>query len=326
VQALAERMLGDERIELAGDPPVLSGRECRVDRELAGAHVEVVEPPDLGGRERLVGDVAERRTAPEGERLGRLPVCAVRVLEEALEAHGVDRVCRDAQLVAPRAGDDLQLGAVEHLAQLRDVELDELGRTRGRVLAPEAFRQPVDRERRVGLQRQHREQRAVLRAAELDEPAVEGRLDRAEETDLRAIGGRDMASLRPVAGPLNRSSTALYRASAAVLDGVVVRRTLPQEVSMHRHRSSIAIALAAVALAAPAAQARPMDPPINTFTEEEQRALRGESAVPRVQSIDSGFDWGSAAVGAGAGAGVLALLMVGGLSAAGRRPVRTSRG
>ena len=106
---------------------------------------------------------------------------------------------------------------------------------------------------------------------------------------------------------------------------------------MHRHRSSIAVALAAVALAAPAAQARPMDPPINTFTEEEQRALRGESAVtapepvpattaPRVQSIDSGFDWASAAVGAGAATGALALLTVGGLSAGGRRRMRTSRG
>jgi hypothetical protein len=104
---------------------------------------------------------------------------------------------------------------------------------------------------------------------------------------------------------------------------------------MHRHRSSIAIALAAVALAAPAAQARPIDPPIGTFTEEEQRALRGESAVPapepvpattapRVQSTDSGFDLGSAAVGAGAG--ILALVTVGGLSAGGRRRLRTLRG
>jgi hypothetical protein len=105
---------------------------------------------------------------------------------------------------------------------------------------------------------------------------------------------------------------------------------------MHRHRSSIVIALAAVALAAPAAQARPIDPPIGTFTEEEQRALRGESAVPapepvvpattapRVQSTDSGFDLGSAAVGAGAG--ILALVTVGGLSAGGRRRLRTSRG
>jgi hypothetical protein len=104
---------------------------------------------------------------------------------------------------------------------------------------------------------------------------------------------------------------------------------------MHRHRSSVAIALAALALAAPVAQARPIDPPIGTFTEEEQRALRGESAArapeplpattaPRVQSTASGFDWGSAAVGASAG--ILALLTVGALSAGGRRRLRTSRG
>jgi hypothetical protein len=92
---------------------------------------------------------------------------------------------------------------------------------------------------------------------------------------------------------------------------------------MHRYRSTIATALAAAALAAPAAQARPMDPPINTFTEDEQRALRGESAAPRVQSTDSGLDWGSAA--AGAGAGIFAVLTIGGLSAGGRRRLRTAR-
>jgi hypothetical protein len=63
----------------------------------------------------------------------------------------------------------------------------------------------------------------VLRAAELDEPAVEARLDWAEETDLEALAGRDLASLRPVVTPLNRSSTALYRGSTALLDGVWVR-------------------------------------------------------------------------------------------------------
>ena len=95
---------------------------------------------------------------------------------------------------------------------------------------------------------------------------------------------------------------------------------------MQLHRSSIAIALAAVALAAPAAQARPIDPPLNTFTEEELRALAGESAAPRVQSTDPGFDWASAAVGAGAGAGALALITLGGLSTVGRRCLRATRG
>ncbi|HEX2411574.1 MAG TPA: hypothetical protein VHJ39_10440 [Solirubrobacteraceae bacterium] len=97
---------------------------------------------------------------------------------------------------------------------------------------------------------------------------------------------------------------------------------------MYRHRSFIAIALAAVALAAPAAQARPIDPPINTFTEEEQRALRGESPAanaPRVESTDHGFDWGSAAAGAGAGAGVLALITLGGLSVSNHRRLRIAR-
>lgn len=98
---------------------------------------------------------------------------------------------------------------------------------------------------------------------------------------------------------------------------------------MQLHRSSIAIALAAVALAAPAAQAHPIDPPINTFTEEELRALAGDTSrergsAPRAQSTDPGFDWASAAVGAGAGA--LALITLGGLSTVGRRRLRAARG
>jgi hypothetical protein len=63
----------------------------------------------------------------------------------------------------------------------------------------------------------------VLRAAELDEPAVEARLDWAEEPDLEAIAGRDVASLRPVVTPLNRCSTGFYRASTALPDGGSVR-------------------------------------------------------------------------------------------------------
>ena len=104
---------------------------------------------------------------------------------------------------------------------------------------------------------------------------------------------------------------------------------------MHRH-SCIAVALATVAAAAPTAQAR-IDPPINTFTEEEQQALAGRgqgsptgdlapaTSAPRAHSTDPGFDWGSAAVGAGAGAGALALLALGGLSVGGRRRIPPAR-
>jgi len=96
-------------------------------------------------------------------------------------------------------------------------------------------------------------------------------------------------------------------------------------------RSSISIALAALVLAAPAAQARPVDPPLNTFSERELQAINsrgiGEprpvavSAAPVAPAADPGFEWADAAVGGGTVAG-LALLAAGAVSLAGRRLMR----
>src|SRR4051794_25280515 len=71
-----------------------AGREVGVDRELERRQPQLLEPADLDGRERLVGDVVERRAAPQRERLARL---AVR--EQLLEVAGVDVLGRELQLV-----------------------------------------------------------------------------------------------------------------------------------------------------------------------------------------------------------------------------------
>jgi len=104
-------------------------------------------------------------------------------------------------------------------------------------------------------------------------------------------------------------------------------------------RSSLTIALAALALTAPAAQALPADPPLNTFTEAEQQAIASRGVgKPRPVTISApapapvrvtagdpgGFDWGSAAVG-GAGVSALALLAAAGVAVTTRRGVRTAR-
>ena len=71
VQALAQRMRGDQRVELADHLGVAARREVGVDRALGRAQPQLLEPADLGGRERLVGDVGERVAAPQRERLAR---------------------------------------------------------------------------------------------------------------------------------------------------------------------------------------------------------------------------------------------------------------
>ena len=73
-----------------------------------------------------------------------------------------------------------------------------------------------------------------------------------------------------------------------------------------------AVALIAGALTAPAASARPVsDPPIQNGGEPV--VIEPEPA-PVVQTVDEGFDWDSAAIGAGAAGALVLLIGVGGTS------------
>jgi hypothetical protein len=66
--------------------------------------------------------------------------------------------------------------------------------------------------------------------------------------------------------------------------------------------------LIAAALTAPAATARPAGPDPPSTGEP----VVVEPAAPVVQSIDEGFDWASAAIGAGAAGGLVLLVGVAG--------------
>ena len=90
--------------------------------------------------------------------------------------------------------------------------------------------------------------------------------------------------------------------------------------SQHRSRRAriAAGSLAIAALAAPAAQARPaLDAPVGQH--EPQR-----SAVVVTSTPDGGFDWGSAGIGAAAGAG-LVLVGAGSFALTYRGRVRPAR-
>jgi hypothetical protein len=76
----------------------------------------------------------------------------------------------------------------------------------------------------------------------------------------------------------------------------------------HRITRLAAAGLIAGALAAPAASARPAsDPPIDNGSGPVVI-----DPVPVVQSVDAGFDWASAAIGAGAAGGLILLIGAGG--------------
>ena len=70
-QALAQGVLGDERLELGHELGVLAEREVGVDPPLDRQQVQILEAHDRGLRERLVGEIRKRRPAPEPERLAQ---------------------------------------------------------------------------------------------------------------------------------------------------------------------------------------------------------------------------------------------------------------
>jgi hypothetical protein len=179
VQPLAQRVLADQVVELAEHRVVSPAGQRGVDRRLARLQPEVLEPPDLGCGERLVGKVVERRPAPQRECLTQVRAVLAR-RHEALEAQCVNGVGIHPQLIAATARDDLRVGARELLAQLGDEHLHELRRRSRRPFTPQPLDQPIGGHRGIRVQCQHREQRTRLRAAQRQRVPLPGGLDQTQ--------------------------------------------------------------------------------------------------------------------------------------------------
>ena len=169
-------------------------REVGLDPLLERHGAQLLEPSDLGLRERLVEEVGERRPAPERERLAEralggsgIPALERRpsVLREAGEAVEVDALGCELELVARRARRD---HGPERLAELRDVDLDRVRGGLGRVAGPERLDEPVDGDDAARFEREHGEERARLRPSEGGGDAVPLGLDGAEEPYLELWG------------------------------------------------------------------------------------------------------------------------------------------
>ena len=70
-QSLAERVGGDQGLELADERRVAAELELGVDPLLERGEAQLVEPRGLEAREVLLVEIGERGAAPEGERLGQ---------------------------------------------------------------------------------------------------------------------------------------------------------------------------------------------------------------------------------------------------------------
>ncbi len=135
-EPLARRVGGHERAQLADDRSVAAQREVGLDAQLDRGEPLLLQAGDLVARERLELKLAERRPAPQRQRLaqdvrGMVGAAGAQrgapFLDQAREALGVQLAGADRQAVARRRrGEDVVVA--ERLAQPRDVDLHGLHR------------------------------------------------------------------------------------------------------------------------------------------------------------------------------------------------------
>ena len=174
-------------------------REVRLDALLERRDPKLLEPGDVLLQGRFVRDVGERRAAPQRQRLAQLLRGALRqprgqrppaLLHEPLEPLGVQLADADPEQITGWAGDEragrLRPGR-ERRTQARDLDLERVDRVGGGGVAPQPIDQPVGGHERVRAQQQHRQQRALPRPAEGEQPPVPADLERAEEAEPQAF-------------------------------------------------------------------------------------------------------------------------------------------
>jgi hypothetical protein len=105
-EALAQRMLGGQHLELGNQRRVAPELEVGVDPQLERLETQLLESRDLAGGERVEREVRQRRTSPQGQRLaqdlrgvgvGALCMSAPPILEQLLEDAQIDLLWIDAQ-------------------------------------------------------------------------------------------------------------------------------------------------------------------------------------------------------------------------------------
>jgi hypothetical protein len=104
--------------------------------------------------------------------------------DESLEPPEVDRFrCHREAVTRPVRLDER---SADGPAQAVDIHLKRLGGGTRRRLSPQLVDQPLPRQRLTGCEQQRGEQRPLLRSPERDRPAVENRLERAQNAEFDA--------------------------------------------------------------------------------------------------------------------------------------------
>ncbi len=173
-----------------------------VDKIRLGGGAQLLEPRHLEPGEGLVGEVGQRRSAPQPDRLAQLLRASLRILsprlgDEPLEAAEVRLVGRRLEQVAGIArDDDLR---TERLAELRDVVLKRVLGRRRRLPGPELLDQLIGGDDLARPQQQQGEERPLLLARQRHRLAVGEHLQRPEDPELQHV--RVVTPSSPVSKP-----------------------------------------------------------------------------------------------------------------------------
>ena len=196
VERLAQRHLANEPTQLGHEFEMAAAGEIRVDPPFQCKRPQFVEPSALGSRGIAGSEIAEGRTAPEGERGSeasrrRLGIaggeCARCLGDEDLEPRKVDVAPVRPQPIA--VGLRLDPGGPNRPAKTGDVDAERVVRTGRWILAPNLFDEPICRDRLADVQDEEGEDRALSAAADLDWAAGSDDLERTEHAELHRRHG-----------------------------------------------------------------------------------------------------------------------------------------
>ncbi len=190
-KALAERMFGDEPLQLENDLVLAAELELGLNPLFDHRQTQLIEPGRLLAGERVVAEVGQRLATEESERLPELfrtgdAALGRRLSREAFEPTDVHRVPgRQPQEVAGVLRFD-PLGA-EPLPQCGDMAMERRLRRFRRALPPERLDAIVGGDDLVSVKQQEREQRAVLPSRRGQIDAVGLHLEPAQQPELHFV-------------------------------------------------------------------------------------------------------------------------------------------
>ncbi len=188
-------MLGDERLELAGERRVPALGELGLHELLDGREPQLGKARDLVAGERLVGDVYERGAAPDLDRLAqglRRPGRIARakrltsLAEQILEPSRVDLVVTRLEDVSRCACDDPRARRAERPPKLRDPDTERRLPAAGLRLAPELVQQNLLRDDLVRADEERGQEGALLLAAEGNRVPLVDDFERPQDVEVHS--------------------------------------------------------------------------------------------------------------------------------------------